>query len=83
MAKKTQLGPGATPGRRYKGFQPKTEAPEVPEEEAPAAAVASERPGISWLDMVVRVEPEYYVADVAYEFSGGRKFLSTDKNNTF
>lgn len=36
-----------------------------------------------WLDMVTQVEPDYYRPDEGvYEFTGGRKFNSTDTTNS-
>ena len=35
-----------------------------------------------WRSLVVLYDPDHYKADVAYEFSNGRKFLSTDKSDS-
>lgn len=35
---------------------------------------------ISWIGEVLRVDPDRYTPDTAYEFTGGRKFYSTDSS---
>lgn len=37
----------------------------------------------NWLDRVLRAEPDYYQPDEGvYEFTGNRKFQSTDKESS-
>lgn len=34
------------------------------------------------LSIVLELDPDHYKPDVAYEFSGGRRFLSTDSSDS-
>lgn len=37
---------------------------------------------VTWLSVVLQVEPDKYKEEDVYEFSNGRKFKSTDKTNS-
>ena len=37
---------------------------------------------IDWRSVVIEADPDHFKDDIAYEFSNGRVFLSTDKSNS-
>lgn len=36
----------------------------------------------NFLDLVLRADPEHYEEEIAYEFSNGRRFKSSDKSDS-